>query len=117
LLAAKSIGDSRGCSGTAAEGIAKLGIAAQLKPKTVLAEPGGAGPRHQAYRNVVRHRQLNGLAKIPVTALHVCTHAPGGFYFEGANPAGAGALPHGEKKTEKAVACSGLFFPNVSMRV
>jgi hypothetical protein len=32
LLAAKSIGYSRGCSGThAAEGIAKLGIAAQLK--------------------------------------------------------------------------------------
>jgi molybdate transport system substrate-binding protein len=41
LLAAKSIGYSRGCSGThAAEGIAKLGIAAQLKPKTVLAENG-----------------------------------------------------------------------------
>jgi hypothetical protein len=40
-LAAKSIGYSRGCSGThAAEGIAKLGIAAQLKPKTVLAENG-----------------------------------------------------------------------------
>ena len=41
LLAAKSIGYSRGCSGThAAEGIAKLGIAEQLKPKTVLAENG-----------------------------------------------------------------------------
>jgi len=41
LLAAKSIGYSRGCSGThAAEGIAKLGIAAQLKPKTVLADNG-----------------------------------------------------------------------------
>jgi molybdate transport system substrate-binding protein len=39
LLAAKSIGYSRGCSGThAAEGIAKLGIAEQLKPKTVLAD-------------------------------------------------------------------------------
>jgi molybdate transport system substrate-binding protein len=41
LLAAKSIGYSRGCSGThAAAGIAKLGIAEQLKPKTVLAENG-----------------------------------------------------------------------------
>ena len=35
LLAAKSIGYSNGCSGThAAEGIEKLGIAAELKPKT-----------------------------------------------------------------------------------
>ena len=41
LLAARLIGYSRGCSGThAAEGIAKLGIAEQLKPKTVLAENG-----------------------------------------------------------------------------
>ena len=41
LLAAKSIGYSRGCSGThAAEGIAYLGIAAQLKPKTVLVDSG-----------------------------------------------------------------------------
>jgi molybdate transport system substrate-binding protein len=41
LLAAKSIGYSRGCSGThAAEGFAKLGIADQLKPKTVFAESG-----------------------------------------------------------------------------
>ena len=37
LLAAKSIGYSRGCSGIhAAEGIARLGIAEQMKPKTVL---------------------------------------------------------------------------------
>ena len=42
LLAAKSIGYSRGCSGTlAAEGIAQLGLTAQLKPKTVLT---GNGP-------------------------------------------------------------------------
>ena len=35
LVAAKSIGYSRGCSGThAAEGIAQLGLAEQLKPKT-----------------------------------------------------------------------------------
>jgi molybdate transport system substrate-binding protein len=35
LLAAKSIGYSRGCSGThIAEGIEKLGLTAQLKPKT-----------------------------------------------------------------------------------
>jgi len=41
LLAAKSIGYSRGCSGTnAAEGIEKLGLAAQLKPKTVLTTSG-----------------------------------------------------------------------------
>jgi len=42
LLAAKSIGYSRGCSGThAAEGIAQLGLTAQLKSKTVLT---GNGP-------------------------------------------------------------------------
>jgi molybdate transport system substrate-binding protein len=42
LLAAKSIGYSRGCSGThTAEGIAKLGIADQVKAKTVLT---GGGP-------------------------------------------------------------------------
>jgi molybdate transport system substrate-binding protein len=42
LLAAKSIGYSRGCSGThAAEGIAELGLAEQLKPKTVFT---GNGP-------------------------------------------------------------------------
>ena len=42
LLAAKSIGYSRGCSGThIAEGIEKLGLTAQLKPKTVFT---GNGP-------------------------------------------------------------------------
>ena len=42
LLAAKSIGYSRGCSGThAAEGIEQLGLTAQLKPKTVFT---GNGP-------------------------------------------------------------------------
>jgi molybdate transport system substrate-binding protein len=42
LLAAKSIGYSRGCSGThAAEGIAELGLTEQLKPKTVFT---GNGP-------------------------------------------------------------------------
>ena len=41
LLAAKSIGYSRGCSGTnAAEGIGKLGLAGELKPKTVLTDGG-----------------------------------------------------------------------------
>jgi molybdate transport system substrate-binding protein len=41
LLAAKSIGYSRGCSGTnAAEGIEKLGLTAQLKAKTVLVDGG-----------------------------------------------------------------------------
>src|SRR6202163_2318934 len=41
LLAAKSIGYSRGCSGTnAAEGIAALGLTAQLKGKTVLVDGG-----------------------------------------------------------------------------
>jgi molybdate transport system substrate-binding protein len=41
LLAAKSIGYSRGCSGTrAAEGIEKLGLTAQLKPKTVYTTDG-----------------------------------------------------------------------------
>ena len=42
LLAAKSIGYSRGCSGThTAQGIEKLGIAEQMKPKTTLT---GGGP-------------------------------------------------------------------------
>ncbi len=41
LLAAKSIGYSHGCSGThAAEGIQKLGIAAQLEPKTKFVDDG-----------------------------------------------------------------------------
>jgi molybdate transport system substrate-binding protein len=41
LLAAKSIGYSRGCSGThAAEGIEALGLTAQLKGKTVLVDGG-----------------------------------------------------------------------------
>jgi molybdate transport system substrate-binding protein len=41
LLAAKSIGYSHGCSGThAAEGIEKLGLAAQLKPKTKFVDDG-----------------------------------------------------------------------------
>ena len=41
LLAARSIGYSRGCSGTnVAEGIARLGLAAQLKAKTVLTNGG-----------------------------------------------------------------------------
>ncbi len=41
LLAAKSIGYSRGCSGTnVAEGIEKLGLTAQLKSKTVFTENG-----------------------------------------------------------------------------
>ena len=44
LLAAKSIGYSRGCSGRhAAEGIAQLGLTEQLKPKLVLTG-GGTGP-------------------------------------------------------------------------
>src|SRR6266700_6083456 len=44
LLAAKSIGYSRGCSGTnAAEGIAQLGLAEQLKAKTQLTGA-GTGP-------------------------------------------------------------------------
>jgi molybdate transport system substrate-binding protein len=41
LLAAKSIGYSRGCSGThIAEGIEKLGLTAQLKPKTIFTDGG-----------------------------------------------------------------------------
>ena len=44
LLAAKSIGYSRGCSGQhVAEGIAKLGITEQIKPKVQLTG-GGTGP-------------------------------------------------------------------------
>ena len=44
LLAAKSIGYSRGCSGEhVAEGIAQLGLTEQLKPKVVLTG-GGTGP-------------------------------------------------------------------------
>jgi len=41
LLAAKSIGYSRGCSGThIAEGIEKLDLTAQLKPKTIFTDGG-----------------------------------------------------------------------------
>jgi molybdate transport system substrate-binding protein len=41
LVAAKSIGYSRGCSGThIAQGIEKLGLTAQLKPKTVFTQNG-----------------------------------------------------------------------------
>src|SRR5204862_4128401 len=41
LLAAKSIGYSRGCSGThIAEGIAQLGLTEQLKPKTTFTAGG-----------------------------------------------------------------------------
>ena len=44
LLAAKSIGYSRGCSGEhAAKGIAQLGLTEQLKPKVTLTG-GGTGP-------------------------------------------------------------------------
>jgi molybdate transport system substrate-binding protein len=44
LLAAKSIGYSRGCSGQhVAQGIAQLGLTEQLKPKIVLTG-GGTGP-------------------------------------------------------------------------
>jgi molybdate transport system substrate-binding protein len=44
LLAAKSIGYSRGCSGQhAADGIAQLGLTEQIKPKVVLTG-GGTGP-------------------------------------------------------------------------
>ena len=44
LLAAKSIGYSRGCSGQhVAEGIAQLGLTEKLKPKVVLTG-GGTGP-------------------------------------------------------------------------
>jgi len=44
LLAAKSIGYSRGCSGQhVADGIAKLGLTEQIKPKVVLTG-GGTGP-------------------------------------------------------------------------
>jgi molybdate transport system substrate-binding protein len=44
LLAAKSIGYSRGCSGEhVAQGIARLGLTEQLKPKIVLTG-GGTGP-------------------------------------------------------------------------
>ena len=44
LLAAKSIGYSRGCSGEhAAKGIAQLGLTEQLKPKVTLTG-GGSGP-------------------------------------------------------------------------
>jgi molybdate transport system substrate-binding protein len=44
LLAAKSIGYSRGCSGRhVAEGIAQLGLTEKLKPKTVITG-GGTGP-------------------------------------------------------------------------
>ena len=75
LLAAKSIGYSRGCSGThIAEGIEKLGLTEQLKPKTVFT---GDGP-------VVEYL-AKGDFEIGIQQTNIMVGAPGTDYV--------GALP------------------------
>jgi len=75
LLAAKSVGYSRGCSGThAAEGIAELGLAEALKPKTVFT---GGGP-------VVEYL-ARGDFEIGIQQTNIMVGAPGTDYV--------GALP------------------------
>ena len=75
LLAAKSIGYSRGCSGThAADGIAELGLAETLKPKTVFT---GGGP-------VVEYL-ARGDFEIGIQQTNIMVGAPGTEYV--------GALP------------------------
>jgi molybdate transport system substrate-binding protein len=75
LLAARSIGYSRGCSGThAAEGIAQLGIAEQLKSKTVFT---GGGP-------VVEYL-AKGDFEIGIQQTNIMVGAPGTDYV-GAPP-------------------------------
>ncbi|HSV25050.1 MAG TPA: substrate-binding domain-containing protein [Xanthobacteraceae bacterium] len=75
LLAAKSIGYSRGCSGThVAEGIEKLGLTEQLKPKTVFT---GGGP-------VVEYL-ARGDFEIGIQQTNIMVGAPGTDYV--------GALP------------------------
>jgi molybdate transport system substrate-binding protein len=75
LLAAKSIGYSRGCSGThIAEGIEKLGLTGQLMPKTVFT---GGGP-------VVEYL-AKGDFEIGIQQTNIMVGAPGTDYV--------GALP------------------------
>src|SRR5215467_8877084 len=75
LLAAKSVGYSRGCSGThAAEGIEQLGLTEALKPKTVLT---GGGP--------VVDYLARGDFEIGIQQTNIMVGAPGTEYI--------GALP------------------------
>ena len=75
LLAAKSIGYSRGCSGThVAEGIEQLGLTAQLKAKTVFT---GGGPVVEAL--------ARGDFEIGIQQTNIMVGAPGTDYV--------GALP------------------------
>ena len=70
LLAAKSIGYSRGCSGTyAAEGIAKLGIAAAIKSKVTLT---GGGP--------VAEYVARGDVELGIQQTNVMVGVPGADY-------------------------------------
>src|SRR5262249_1677240 len=75
LVAAKSVGYSRGCSGThAAEGIEQLGLTEALKPKTVLT---GGGP--------VVDYLARGDFEIGIQQTNIMVGAPGTEYV--------GALP------------------------
>ena len=79
LLAAKSIGYSRGCSGQhAADGIAKLGLTEQIKPKLVLTG-GGTGP--------VTFFLARGDFELGIQQTNIMVGAPGTDYV-GPVPAG-----------------------------
>ena len=79
LLAAKSIGYSRGCSGQhAADGIAKLGLTEQIKPKVVLTG-GGTGP--------VTFFLARGDFELGIQQTNIMVGAPGTDYV-GPVPAG-----------------------------
>ena len=80
LLAAKSIGYSRGCSGEhAAKGIAQLGLTEQLKPKVTLTG-GGSGP--------VTFFLARGDFDLGIQQTNIMVGAPG-TDFVGSVPAGA----------------------------
>ena len=79
LLAAKSIGYSRGCSGQhVADGIAKLGLTEQIKPKIVLTG-GGTGP--------VTFFLARGDFELGIQQTNIMVGAPGTDYV-GPVPAG-----------------------------
>src|ERR1700722_3169029 len=83
LLAAKSIGYSRGCSGTnAAAGIKELGLAEQLKAKTVFTEN---GPVVEAL--------AKGDFEIGIQQTNIMVGAPGTDYVGGAARGAQQALP------------------------
>src|SRR4029453_9781986 len=68
LLAAKSIGYSRGCSGTnVAEGIARLGLTEQLKAKTIFTNGGPVAEHLSRGEFEVGIQQTNNMVGVPGT--------------------------------------------------